>query len=87
MTDDIPRKRLRETGVPDDMSAGDVKAFFSLPDDDDSMHQQGPRADGGDRCRPRTEKDWSPWRACPACGALGPWFENGDCVAPGRDGD
>lgn len=37
---DIPRKRLREMGVPEDMTADDVIALFSLPDDDDSMHAQ-----------------------------------------------
>jgi hypothetical protein len=39
----IDRKRLRAIGVPEDMSADDVKALFSLPDDDDRMHQQGRR--------------------------------------------
>jgi hypothetical protein len=37
---DIPRKRLREMGIPEDMTAEDVIALFSLPDDDDSMHAQ-----------------------------------------------
>jgi hypothetical protein len=40
MTFNIRRKRLREMGVPEDMTADDVVAFFSLPDDDDSMHMQ-----------------------------------------------
>lgn len=22
---------------------------------------------------------WSLWQPCPVCGALGPWFENGEC--------
>lgn len=32
------RKRLDKLGVPADMTADDVLALFSLPDDDDSMH-------------------------------------------------
>jgi hypothetical protein len=38
--DTIPRKRLRELGIPEDLTAGDVARFFSLPDDDDTMHSQ-----------------------------------------------
>lgn len=41
----IPRKRLRQMGVPEDMTALDVIEFFSLPDDDDTMHSQK-RVDG-----------------------------------------
>jgi hypothetical protein len=26
------------------------------------------------------DRKWSLWRPCPVCGALGPWFENGECV-------
>lgn len=70
----IDRKRLREIGVPEDMSADDVKALFSLPDDD-RMHQQCPVGPG-----------WSLHRPCSVCGALGPWFENGECVN-GNQGD
>jgi hypothetical protein len=69
---DVPRKRLREMGVPEDMSADDVVAFFSLPDDD-LMHQQCPVGPG-----------WALSNPCPVCGALGPWFENpliGECVS------
>src|SRR4051812_9614690 len=40
MTFEIPRKRLRGMGVPEDMTADDVVAFFGSPDDD-LMHQQG----------------------------------------------
>lgn len=41
------RKRLREMGVPEDMTADDVKAFFDLPDDD-LMHQQTSTAERDD---------------------------------------
>ncbi len=34
------RKELNKLGVPSDMTAEDVMALFSLPDDDDSMHAQ-----------------------------------------------
>ena len=33
----VVRKQL---GLPSDLTPDDVKALFSLPDDDDSMHQQ-----------------------------------------------
>ncbi len=33
------RKSISDT-LPADLTPDDVKAFFSLPDDDDSMHQQ-----------------------------------------------
>lgn len=36
--DTIPRKRLRELGIPEDLTAGDVARLFRLPDDDDTMH-------------------------------------------------
>lgn len=46
----IPRARLRQLGVPDDMTALDVIWLFSLPDDDDTMHSRrrvdGEQADG-----------------------------------------
>ena len=32
------RKELDRMGIPSDMTVDDVLAFFSLPDDDDSMH-------------------------------------------------
>lgn len=60
----IDRKRLREMGVPEDMTADDVKALFSLPDDDDRMHQQV----SGRRCvhgKLFTE-------SCPGCGYVHP---------------
>lgn len=41
MAFNLSRKRLREMGVPEDMNADDVAAFFGLPDDD-LMHQQKP---------------------------------------------
>lgn len=28
---------------------------------------------------------WSNWTPCPICGALGPWFENGECVNEERN--
>lgn len=28
-------------GLPSDLTPGDVKALFSMPDDDDTCHQQG----------------------------------------------
>lgn len=34
------RKDLRAMGLPSDLTEDDVKTFFSLPDDDDSMHMQ-----------------------------------------------
>ena len=37
---DIPRARLKAMGVPDDLSAQDLIAFFSQPDDDDSVHSE-----------------------------------------------
>ena len=36
------RKELDKLGVPADMTAQDVMDFFSLPDDDDSMHSRNP---------------------------------------------
>jgi len=38
------RRTARDYGLPADLSVDDVKAFFSLPDDDDTMHAQGPAA-------------------------------------------
>lgn len=35
---EIERRELNRLGVPSDMTAADVKALFSLHDDDDSMH-------------------------------------------------
>ena len=35
---DIPRSRLREMGVPEDLTAQDLIDFFSQPDDDDRRH-------------------------------------------------
>lgn len=59
---DIPRKRLREMGVPEDMSADDVVAFFSLPDDD-MMHQQSTasRSITADRY-PDPLASWRDWK-------------------------
>jgi hypothetical protein len=34
------RRRRFLTTLPRDLTIDDVKAFFSLPDDDDTMHQQ-----------------------------------------------
>lgn len=31
--------------------------------------------------------NWSLWQPCPICGALGPWFENGECVDAARADD
>lgn len=30
---------------------------------------------------PHVTPGWSLWRPCPTCGALGPWFDSGDCKA------
>lgn len=38
-------------------------------------------ADDREKC-PVDNPDWNLHRPCPVCGALGPWFENGDCIAP-----
>jgi hypothetical protein len=27
-------------------------------------------------------EQWDHWTPCPVCGALGPWFDSGDCVRP-----
>lgn len=42
----LPRRVLDRLGVPSDMTANDVVDFFSLPDDDDSMHS-GDRQSAG----------------------------------------
>ena len=36
--DAIPRARLRQLGIPEGLTAGDVARLFNLPDDDDAMH-------------------------------------------------
>lgn len=64
----VPRSRLLEMGVPEDLSADDVVALFSLPDDDDSMHTQTGREGPGRRCahgKLFTE-------SCPGCGYVHP---------------
>lgn len=65
MAFDIPRKRLRQMGVPEDMTVDDVVALFSLPDDDDTMHT---REGASRRCahgKLFTE-------SCPGCGYVHP---------------
>lgn len=64
----IPRSRLRELGVPEDLTADDVVELFSLPDDDDRMHMQT-RREGPDR---RCAHGKLFTESCPECGYVHP---------------